>query len=1031
MPSEILDSFADLSGWTTVASGQAQVHLSQDHGVEGHALRLDFDFKGGGGFVVARKRFSILLPDTYTFCFSVRGAAPPNRFEFKLTDPPGHNVWWYHQDAFNFPADWQPVRIPQRQMAFAWGPAGGGTLDSLGAIEFVIAAGAGGKGTVWISDLRFEDNTYRTTPVVRASSAQANHGAQCVVDRSMATSWRSAVSAGPQWLWVDFLQEREYGGVIIWWEPARQAREFTVQISTDATHWETVYVTSRAASERSYIYLPGTTSRYLRLNCLKGPGNAGFGIVEIDIQPYDFSRSMPAFFQSIARYEAKGLYPKYWYGEQTYWSPVGLVEAGVGQALLNEEGMLEVDQGHFSIEPFVFVDGRLITWAEASPTQTLEQGYLPLPSSWWRKDSIGLTTTVCAIEDAGRPVLYSRYRIENHGDTLRQVRFFVAFRPFQVTPPWQAFKDFGGVSPIRTLAYSEGRVWVNGCREVIPLTAPSQFGAAAFEQSAITAYLQTGDLPASSMISDDFGAASGALRYDLAIAPGGVQDVYLAMPFGATEETHGRLSGLTEASGMAAFERATRAWEAKLGKITIGLPPSAQAFTETMKTALAHILLNRDGPALQPGPRRYTRCWIRDGAIMSAALLRLGCAGEVRDFIRWYAQYQAPDGNVPAIVDRTGPDWLAEHDSHGEFIYTVMEYFRLTNDRALLSAMWPAVLKAVEYIETLRRARLTPAFQAPEKRACYGLLPESVSHEGYLSHPVHAYWDDFWTLRGLKDAVAMAVALDDQLQIPRLVALRDAFRDTLHRSIRATMTERHLDYLPGSVEWADADPAAIAIAITLVDEGHHLPAAAMARTFEPYLEHFCARRSGTVDWVNYTPYEMRIIGALVRLGQRQSACELAEFFLANRRPPSWNQWPEIAWRDPQSPAHIGDLPHSWISAEYLLAFLSLFAFEREADQALIIAAGIAAAWLHTDAAVSVQDLPTYYGTLSYTLRRVGPQTLRLTLAGNLAMPPGKIIARPPLPGPLIRVEINSQPSDAFDADSATIGQWPAEVLLQW
>jgi hypothetical protein len=73
----------------------------------------------------------------------------------------------------------------------------------------------------------------------------------------------------------------------------------------------------------------------------------------------------------------------------------------------------------------------------------------------------------------------------------------------------------------------------------------------------------------------------------------------------------------------------------------------------------------------------------------------------------------------------------------------------------------------------------------------------------------------------------------------------------------------------------------------------------------------------------------------------------------------------------------------------------------------------------------------YYGTLSYTLRRVGPQTLRLTLAGNLAMPPGKIIAKPPLPGPLVRVESNGHPTDAFDVNSATIGQCPAEVLLQW
>ena len=69
-------------------------------------------------------------------------------------------------------------------------------------------------------------------------------------------------------------------------------------------------------------------------------------------------------------------------------------------------------------------------------------------------------------------------------------------------------------------------------------------------------------------------------------------------------------------------------------------------------TATAHILVTRSGPALQPGPRRYTRSWIRDGAMMGAALLRMGHRDEVREFIRWYAPHQREDGFVPCCVDQ-------------------------------------------------------------------------------------------------------------------------------------------------------------------------------------------------------------------------------------------------------------------------------------------------------------------------------------------------------------------------------------------
>src|ERR1700680_991568 len=50
-------------------------------------------------------------------------------------------------------------------------------------------------------------------------------------------------------------------------------------------------------------------------------------------------------------------------------------------------------------------------------------------------------------------------------------------------------------------------------------------------------------------------------------------------------------------------------------------------------TATSHVLVTRSGAALQPGPRRYTRSWIRDGAMMSAALLRMGHAEGVRELI--------------------------------------------------------------------------------------------------------------------------------------------------------------------------------------------------------------------------------------------------------------------------------------------------------------------------------------------------------------------------------------------------------------
>jgi esterase/lipase superfamily enzyme len=60
------------------------------------------------------------------------------RFEVKLADPGGKNVWWHSEEAFALPADWQPMRIRSSRLEFAWGPAGGGAMSVIAAIAFLL-----------------------------------------------------------------------------------------------------------------------------------------------------------------------------------------------------------------------------------------------------------------------------------------------------------------------------------------------------------------------------------------------------------------------------------------------------------------------------------------------------------------------------------------------------------------------------------------------------------------------------------------------------------------------------------------------------------------------------------------------------------------------------------------------------------------------------------------------------------------------------------------------------------------------------
>jgi len=103
-------------------------------------------------------------------------------------------------------------------------------------------------------------------------------------------------------------------------------------------------------------------------------------------------------------------------------------------------------------------------------------------------------------------------------------------------------------------------------------------------------------------------------------------------------------------------------------------------------------------------------------------------------------------------------------NSNGEFIYCGAPVLSLHEDSVWLRGKFDPVVKTVRYIQSLRSERKTDTYRngTPEERALYGLVPQSISHEGYSDVPRHSYWDDFFILRGLKDAAAIAGILGEK-----------------------------------------------------------------------------------------------------------------------------------------------------------------------------------------------------------------------------------------------------------------------------
>jgi hypothetical protein len=215
-----------LTEWQPTASGNAELVLSAVATAAGPALKMDFDFKGGKGFVVARRAVGQRMPAEYAVHFRLRGHGAVNDLELKLIDSSGQNVWRHVLKGLSLPKRWKRFVVQSRDIDFAWGPSSGASLSQLGFIELAVVAGAGGAGSVFIADLEMRDLTPARPPSAQASSAQPGFSA---VDALTGRGWKPGSEDPKPWIAIDCSAPRTLGGLIIDWLDEAPANGYRVR----------------------------------------------------------------------------------------------------------------------------------------------------------------------------------------------------------------------------------------------------------------------------------------------------------------------------------------------------------------------------------------------------------------------------------------------------------------------------------------------------------------------------------------------------------------------------------------------------------------------------------------------------------------------------------------------------------------------------------------------------------------------------------------------------------------------------------
>jgi len=137
---------------------------------------------------------------------------------------------------------------------------------------------------VLVGDVHFlaKHNTTWTT-VYTTTNGPGSINDLAAFDENPTTRWSSAFS-DPQWIQVDLGATYNISEVVLYWETA-YGKSYQIQVSSDATNWNTIYSTTNGPGGTEYLTGLSGTGRYVRMYGTVRGTQWGYSLWEFQIFP--------------------------------------------------------------------------------------------------------------------------------------------------------------------------------------------------------------------------------------------------------------------------------------------------------------------------------------------------------------------------------------------------------------------------------------------------------------------------------------------------------------------------------------------------------------------------------------------------------------------------------------------------------------------------------------------------------------------------------------------------------------------------
>lgn len=352
---------------------------------------------------------------------------------------------------------------------------------------------------------------------------------------------------------------------------------------------------------------------------------------------------------------------------------------------------------------------------------------------------------------------------------------------------------------------------------------------------------------------------------------------------------------------------------------------------------------------IYPGPYTYKRFWFRDAVLILNAMLSVGMIDRAQSMLDKFPKRQTVTGYFRSQE--------GEWDSNGQVLWIIDRFYQMSGKQ--IDKRWHAVIKKGEH--WIRSKRMV----VKNNDALHdGLLPAGFSAEHFGPNDYY-YWDDFWSIAGLKSAARCFREFGDSTHA---LIVEQAAKDLLKAVEKSLgkVKERTGSAMVPSSPYRRMDSGAIGSIVSnyplQIFQSQDMR---VLKTAE-YLYNNCLIDNGFFHDMSHSginPYlTLHLAQVLLRAGDEKFSNLIKT--VADLASPT-GQWPE-AIHPITKGGCMGDGQHVWAAAEWVMMIRNCFV--REEGERLILCSGLFRDWLSEGESMSFGPAKTLFGELTIDLK---------------------------------------------------------------